>query len=78
MKIKVKALQRFFHGRQMADAGGEYEFTKGDAEQMEKNGLVEIVGESDPAETKMADPVENKMADAPDNKMERPTSNKRK
>lgn len=73
MKTKVKALQTFVHGRERAEIDGEYQFTKGDAEDLAKAGLVEIVEEK-AIETprlqdvKMEDAPENKMAEAPSNK----------
>ncbi len=69
MNTKVKALSSFVHGRVQLQQGQEAEFTKGDADELAKSGLVEIVGGGeDHTETKMAEPVENKMADAPANK----------
>lgn len=70
MKVNVKALSSFQHGRVDAKRGVTYDdFSKGEAEDLAKAGLVEIVGEDHPEpETKMQAPVENKMADAPANK----------
>jgi hypothetical protein len=45
--VKVKALDHFQHGRVAAARGGEYNFSKGDADDLVKAGLVELVGESD-------------------------------
>lgn len=73
MKTKVKVLQKFYHGNKMVEQGKPASFTKGDAEDLAKAGLVEIV--EDKAidtprlqDVKMADTPENKMADAPSNK----------
>lgn len=73
MKTKVKALETFYHGKERAEIGGEYQFTKGDAEDLAKAGLVEILEEkavqtSRFQDMKMEDAPENKMADAPANK----------
>ena len=70
MEVKVKALDSFHHGRMSADIGKEYTFHKGEADELAKLGLVEIMAEkAEPAaETKMEAAPKNKMADAPVNK----------
>lgn len=69
MKTKVKALQKFYHGNKMIEPGKSASFTKGEAEEMSKAGLVEIVEDASPeSETKIDAAPENKMADAPRNK----------
>lgn len=73
MKTKVKALQKFYHGNKMVEQGKRADFTKGEADELAKAGLVEVV--EDKAieaprlqDVKMADAPENKMAEAPANK----------
>lgn len=73
MKTKVKALETFYHGKDRAEIGGEYQFTKGDAEDLAKAGLVEIV-EDKAIDTPRLQDV--KMADAPENKMAEAHANK--
>ena len=69
MKTKVKVKEVFYHGKTPYAIGEEAEFTKGDAEDLAKSGLVELVGnQAEPAEAKMGAEPENKMADAPANK----------
>jgi len=69
MNVKVKARSTFYHGNVEVKRGEESEqFSKAVAHDLEKNGLVEIVGDASEADTKMADAPENKMADAPANK----------
>lgn len=69
MKVNVKALSSFQHGQIDAKRGMPYEFSKGEADDLAKAGLVEIVDEAKPEqETKMQPATENKMADAPANK----------
>jgi len=73
MKTKVKALQKFYHGNKMVEQGRPDHFSKGEAEELAKAGLVEIVDDKaidTPRlqDVKMADAPENKMADTPANK----------
>lgn len=82
MKIKLRALQNFQHGRLGAEAGNEYEFTKGDADDLIKAGLAEIIAEQsapvEAADTKMAPEVQNKMEATPTNKAVTLTNTKTK
>lgn len=71
MKIKVIALSSFAHGAEMYHEGRPGEFTKGEADDLEKAGLVEIV-KGDSADEDLV----GKMDDAPQNKMAEPVSNK--
>lgn len=79
MKTQAKALQNFQHGRLTAEAGAEYEFTKGDAADLAKAGLVEVIDEQ-PAPQASREPavteVTTKMADDVHNKMDEPAINK--
>lgn len=85
MKIKVKAITSVMHGRHHMQAGDELEVTKGEADELQKAGLVQIVGEQEAAaqpgtpDTKVAAEdltgVE-KMEDEPQNKMEPAPENK--
>ena len=70
MKVNAKIKSSFVHGNKPYAPGGEGQFTKAEANDLEKSGLIEISGdaEEDPDDTKMADAPENKMADAPANK----------
>lgn len=70
MKVNAKIKSSFYHGNKPYAPGDEAQFTKAEANDLEKSGLIEITGEADEeqAETKMADAPENKMADAPANK----------
>lgn len=73
MKTKVKALQKFYHGNKMVEQGKRADFTKGEADELAKAGLVEVVEEKPIGtprlqDVKMEDAPENKMADAPRNK----------
>jgi hypothetical protein len=75
MQTKVKALDSFFHGRVSAERGSEYQFPKGEADELVKAGLAEIVSHDDgeaqepaPADEKMSVQLENKMAESPANK----------
>lgn len=73
MKTKVKVKEIFYHGKTPYAIGDEPEFTKGEADELAKAGLVQVV-EDKPIDTprlqdvKMADTPENKMAEAPANK----------
>ena len=69
MNVKVKALDSFAHGRVSAHRNDTVTLNKGDAEELEKLGLVEILDDKAAhAETKMEAAPKNKMADAPANK----------
>lgn len=72
MHTKVKALTSFVHGATVLSHGQEAHFTKGDAEELAKSGLVEIVTHDDSdsllGDEKMAGDIDNKMAKAPANK----------
>lgn len=69
MNIEVKALDSFLHGKHDVTRDQKFKVTKPEAEELEKSGLVEIVGDSEPqVETKMDAAPENKMVDAPANK----------
>lgn len=79
MKTQAKALQNFQHGRLTAEAGTQYEFSKGDAADLVKAGLVEVIDEQpapqvarEPAVTEVA----TKMAVDVQNKMDEPSINK--
>lgn len=82
MKVKAIAKTHFVHGNTPYAEGEPGEFTKAEAHDMEKSGLITIgddVTEEDMlGGVKMDDAPANKMAETADNKMERPTSNKRK
>lgn len=67
MNVDVKAKSAVAHGRHSAVRGETFPVTKGEAEELQKAGLVEIVGDAQPQE-KQAPEVENKMDDAPANK----------
>lgn len=70
MKVNAKVKVPFYHGNKPFAEGDNGEFTKAEAHDLEKSGLIEIGSEveSAPVETKMEDAPENKMADAPANK----------
>ena len=73
MRINVKAKSSFYHGNQSLTEGQEAQFFKYEAEDLEKAGLVEIIGEAQPEQAeesgvKMEEAPLNKMADAPANK----------
>lgn len=69
MNVQVKALDSFAHGRVSAHRNETVTLNKGDAEELAKLGLVEILDDKAPAaEAKMEDAPKNKMADAPTNK----------
>lgn len=67
MNVDVKALTAVAHGRYSVTRGETFQVTKGEAEELQKSGLVEIVGDA-PQQEKQAPEVENKMEDAPANK----------
>lgn len=70
MNVQVKALDSFAHGRVSAHRNDTVTLNKGDAEELAKLGLVEILDDNAAAapETKMEAAPKNKMADAPVNK----------
>lgn len=74
MQVKVKALSNVAHGRFNLKRGQEFTLTKGESEELQKAGLVEIVGESDASEDAEQGA---KMEVAPQNKMMPPAENKR-
>jgi hypothetical protein len=70
MKTQVRALDSFSHGRQNPKRGETIVVGQGEAEDLEKAGLVEIVGEApDDPEEKIAPITSNKMAPKPANKV---------
>lgn len=69
MQVTVKALDSFFHGRQSAVKNDTFKVGKGEADELVKSGLVEVV--DDESAEKMAAPVENKMEAEPENKSTR-------
>jgi hypothetical protein len=79
MKVKIKALDHFTHGRVTLSRGTEHDgFTKMEAEELAKKGLVEIIDgapqgdvEEDLIGTKEAPEHDNKMAAKPSNKSKR-------
>jgi len=80
MKVRIKAVQSFAHNNLDAHAGREYPMNKGDADELEKRGFVEILKDDPPTgdtdsqtddllgDSKAAPEVDNKMESAPDNK----------
>lgn len=82
MKITVKALTSFMHGRIHAHAGDEVEVTKGEADELAKAGMAQIVEEKavpaeEPEGAKMDTTVQNKMEAEPENKAaKKPTAKK--
>lgn len=88
MKVKIEALEAFSHYALLAAPGagplegGLYSIAKGEAQELEKKGLVRIVGDDEEVPQtgvtdsqddllggeKMADDVQNKMEPAPANK----------
>lgn len=77
MKVQVKALQPFTHGNVSFDprSPDTYQLNKLEAQELEKKGMVQVVGEGE-AEEKAAAPVDSKMAPAPENKMMPTAQNK--
>lgn len=73
MKVKATVKSHFVHGNQPFAEGDTGEFTKAEAADLEKSGLI-VTGEDVPAEDdllgdeKAAPPADNKMAEAPRNK----------
>lgn len=87
MKTKAIALDSFAHGARQYAAGDSGEFSKGEAEELRKAGLVSFedaapqtgVADSKPAEDDLEDLVGGDKADpAPQNKMEPAPANKGK
>lgn len=76
MKTKVKALDSFVHGRTHLVAGDEAEFSKGEADELLKAGLVEIAGQQEEVAPPDASQQDAKMDDEPQNKMEAAPENK--
>jgi hypothetical protein len=70
MKVNAKIKSSFVHGNKPYAPGDEGQFTKAEANDLEKSGLIEVGSEveDEQAETKMAHAPENKMAEAPANK----------
>lgn len=79
---KVKALTSFVHGRVQMHQGDEQEFSKGDADDLVKAGMVQIVADDPQPEPQPADDGvddllgEEKAEPAPENKMEAAPKNK--
>lgn len=73
MKVNVTIKSQFVHGNKPYIPGEPAQFTKAEANDLEKSGLVEVGGdvEDESVDSKMADAPENKMADAPANKSTR-------
>lgn len=85
MKSNVKALTSFVHGRVKMEEGDEHEFTKAEADELFKAGLVmHVTYEQEAEKSAFADEDvgdllgegEQKMDDAPENKMEAAPKNK--
>lgn len=80
MKVKAIAKTHFVHGNTPYAEGQPGEFTKAEAHDMEKSGLITVgddVTEEDMlGNVKMDDAPANKMSDAPDNKMAEVPRNK--
>lgn len=72
MKVsKIKALDKFAHGRLHMNAGDTDKIEASEAEELRKAGLVEIVGDDEEdliGGEKMAEPVKNKMEPIVSNK----------
>lgn len=69
MKVNATVKSPFYHGNTPYAEGETGQFTKAEANDLEKSGLIEIGGEAEEeADTKMDAAPENKMADAPANK----------
>lgn len=90
MKTKVKAITSFMHGRVHSHAGDELEVTKGEADELQKAGLVQFSDEQEEAaqpatqDPQAGDDVDDllgddsgaKMDEEPKNKMETAPENK--
>lgn len=68
MKVNATVKSPFYHGNRPFAQGETGEFTKAEAHDLEKAGLVEVTGDVEEPSVKMSDAPENKMADAPANK----------
>jgi len=77
-KVKVKALDTFTHGRVNATRGATYTMNSGEAESLEKAGLVEIAGKADDNEIDDLVGGDKKMAPMTSNKMMPKAENKGK
>ena len=64
--VKAVAKSSFYHGRTQYEVGHPIEISKGEASDLEKDGLIERVEEE--TEIKMESAPKNKMADATVNK----------
>lgn len=71
MKVNVKALSGFMHGRANVAPGDTLAFNKMEAEDLQKAGLVEITGDApaDAGEDDLLGDGGAKMDAAPENKM---------
>jgi len=69
MKVNATVKVPFYHGNKPYAENEQGQFTKAEAHDLEKSGLIEV-GSDVESETqaKMAEAPENKMADAPANK----------
>ena len=85
MKTTVIAVSSFMHGRVHMTAGETGEFSKGDAEDLEKAGLVRVEGSAQPAQPSDPEPqtthedddiLGDKAADPVENKMDLTPANK--
>lgn len=54
---KVKAISSFMHGRTHLHAGEEGELSKGDAAELQKLGMVELIDDDEPAQEENLDDV---------------------
>lgn len=70
MNVSVKVTSAFVHGNKPYAVGDTAEFTKTEAADMAKTGLIEVIGDAEPSANgaKMDDAVQNKMANATANK----------
>jgi hypothetical protein len=68
MKVRVKALDTFSHGPHHPARGDEFSMNKGEAEDLAKSGLVQILTDEQEGDDKAAEQHENKMEAAPANK----------
>lgn len=87
MKTQVIANTSFMHGRVHLEAGQTGEFSKGDADDLAKAGLVRIADSQSTEQPESSEPVVDistddllgdgtKMDDAPANKMDKPAATK--
>jgi hypothetical protein len=80
-KVNIRALTDFSHGNLDARAGGRYSIAKGEAQELEKHGFVELTADEQPETDPSAllgDDAEEKMEDKHENKAAPKTSNKAK